>query len=96
MATERVYIDATDDPSLSRLARQVRDSNRTHVIRLGAEEVAVISPVRKRYKGRTITAEDREAFLSSLGGWKDLVDTDKLIADIYESRRMSSRPAIEL
>ena|SRR5436190_22716760 len=39
---------------------------------------------------------DREAFLASLGGWKDLVDTDKLVEDIYESRRISTRPPIRL
>lgn len=48
----------------------------------------------KRRRGKT--KADYEAFLSSAGAWKDLVDSDKLIADIYESRRHSSRPPVEL
>lgn len=32
---------------------------------------------------------------SAGGGWADL-DTDQLIEDIYESRRISSRPPVEL
>jgi hypothetical protein len=44
---------------------------------------------------RRRTAADYEAFLSSAGSWKD-VDTDKLIKDIYESRRISSKPPVEL
>ncbi|MEA2573007.1 MAG: hypothetical protein QOH93_305 [Chloroflexia bacterium] len=39
---------------------------------------------------------NREAFLSTAGGWKDLVDTDRLIENIYESRSISSRPPIQL
>lgn len=46
---------------------------------------------------RTVrTAADREAFLSSFGGWKDLVDTDKLIENIYESRSIPNRPPVRL
>lgn len=40
------------------------------------------------------TAEDYEAFLSAAGSWKD-VDTDRLLKDIYASRR-SSRPPVDL
>jgi hypothetical protein len=59
---------------------------------------AVLKPVaskRPARRRRTISDADYEAFLSSAGGWKD-VDTDKLVRDIYESRRQSSRPPVEL
>lgn len=62
-------------------------------------EVAILKPApsKKRPKRqRVITDADHEAFLSSLGGWKDLVDTDKLIENIYESRSISTRPPVEL
>ena len=95
MSREYVYIDANDDSTLSRLAREVRESKQRRIIRLGDEDVAVISPVRKRRKGRTITEADREAFLSSLGGWKD-VDTDRLVEDIYVARHSGDRPPIKL
>lgn len=35
---------------------------------------------------------DREAFLRSKGGWKVLIDAEKLIHDIYEDRLISTRP----
>lgn len=42
------------------------------------------------------TKADYEAFLSAAGSWKGLVDPEKLITDIYESRRLSSEPPVEL
>jgi hypothetical protein len=47
-------------------------------------------------KWRVISKADHEAFLASLGGWEGPVDTDKLLTDIYESRRISTRPPVEL
>ena len=38
---------------------------------------------------------DHEAFLSAAGSWNGLIDPDKLIADIHESRRLSTKPPIE-
>lgn len=51
----------------------------------------ITSSLQRRAK-REITEADYEAFLSAAGSWNGLVDADKLIADIYESRRISSRP----
>lgn len=34
---------------------------------------------------------DDEAFLRSKGGWKGLIDADKLIRDIYEDRLINTR-----
>ena len=39
---------------------------------------------------------DREAFRRSAGGWKDTVDADALIANIYDSRLISTRPVPKL
>ncbi|MBI3943376.1 MAG: hypothetical protein HY326_10225 [Chloroflexi bacterium] len=50
----------------------------------------------KKIRRRRKTEADRAAFLASAGGWRDLVDTEKLKADIYESRRISSRPPVEV
>ena len=72
----------------------------TVVVENRAGEQAVLQPARpslaSRATRRKRSAADQEAFLASLGGWKDLVDTDQLIANIYESRQISSRPPIEL
>jgi predicted DNA-binding antitoxin AbrB/MazE fold protein len=42
------------------------------------------------------SAADREAFRRSAGGWKDTVDADTLIKNIYESRLISTRPVPKL
>jgi hypothetical protein len=95
MATKNLYVDATGDPSLSRLAAEVRDSNRPHIIKLDGEEIAVVTPVRHRRPERAISEADSQAFLAALGGWKD-VDTDRLVQDIYTARRAGDRPLVEL
>lgn len=51
--------------------------------------------VRAKPRRRAKTKDDDEAFLSSLGGWKD-VDVDSFLKDNYESRRISTRPPVEL
>jgi hypothetical protein len=56
----------------------------------------VAPPRARRVAPRKKTKADREAFLSTAGAWKDLVDTDKLVEDIYESRRIPSRPPVKL
>ncbi len=60
--------------------------------------LAVLKPTTRapRGKRRRKSAADYEAFLASAGAWKDLVDTEKLKKDIYESRKISSRPPIVL
>ena len=95
MAAENPYVDASGDPALSRLVREVRDTNQARIIRLGGEEVAIIAPIRRRRPGRTLSEADRQAFLASLGGWND-VDTDRLVEDIYAARRAGDRPPVEL
>jgi len=39
---------------------------------------------------------DREAFRRAAGGWKETVDADTLINNIYESRLLSTRPVPKL
>jgi predicted DNA-binding antitoxin AbrB/MazE fold protein len=45
---------------------------------------------------QTSPAADREAFRRSAGGWKDTVDAESLIANIYASRVFSTRPVPKL
>ena len=42
------------------------------------------------------SAADREAFRRAAGGWKETVDADTLIKNIYESRLLSTRPVPHL
>jgi hypothetical protein len=96
-------IDISNNPDLLRIAEEVRRRNTSTVLRNGNEDVAIMTPVAdgaKRTTGRSPIKKKSAAamaiFLSSAGGWKDLVDTDKLKADIYESRRLSTRPHPDL
>src|SRR5205809_7748487 len=41
----------------------------------------------------TPSSEDREAFRRTAGGWKNTVDADALIQNIYVDRLISTRPA---
>lgn len=44
---------------------------------------------------REIPKETKDAFEKAAGSWKGLVDTERLIKDIYESRRIRA-PEVKL
>lgn len=56
-------------------------------------EVRHISYIRSRRREKT--EEDYESFLATAGSWSD-VDVDTFLKDNEESRRLSTRPHIEL
>src|SRR5437867_11082222 len=92
-------IDISDVPELLRLAEEVRKTRAPRLLRRDGEDVAVLVPVvptRPRRTARLKTEADDDAFLSSLGSWKGIVDTEKLKKDIHESRRIAGRPPIRL
>lgn len=99
MARELRPIDISDIPELLRLVEELRKGDEPRVLRRDSEDLAILTPVKGLSKRRAKRAKNKtayEAFLSSAGSWKGIVDTDKLVADIYESRRRSSRPPVEL
>lgn len=88
-------IEATDIstiPELQQFVEEVRRSHEPRILRVGTEDMAILMPIEESGKRRRKirTTEDREAFLATAGGWADLVDTNQLLADIYESRRRES------
>jgi len=91
LVTEPIEIDLDENTDLARLAEEVRVTNTPRLLRWAGEPVTVISPIPKR-RGRlppkAVTDADRKAFLDAFGGWKD-VDTDRILANIYEHREMS-------
>jgi hypothetical protein len=96
-------IDISNNPDLLRIAEEMRRRNTSTVLRNGNEDVAIMTPVadaaKRTTRGSPIKKKSAAAmaiFLSSAGGWKDLVDTNKLKADIYERRRLPIRPRPEL
>lgn len=58
-------------------------------------ELAVLKPVVPIRLRRSKTKADHKAFLSAAGSWVD-EDTDALLNNTYESRRLSSRPLVDL
>ena len=99
MQREIKRIDISNVPELLRIAEEVRITHQPHILRRDSEDVAILMPVtpssQRRVK-RELTKSDYQAFLSAAGSWSGLVDSDKLIADIRESRRHSSKPPVEL
>ena len=74
--------------------RVVRDREIIVVEREDGEAVVLEPAKATGRRKRKRTAADHEAFLSTAGGWKGLVDTDKLVEDIYLSRSMPPRPPV--
>ena len=85
-------------PELIRIAEEVETTKTPRELRRENKTVAVITPVtgaRKAKKQKAKTKADYEAFKSAAGGWKDL-DVEKFKADIYASRKISTRKPIKL
>ncbi len=81
-------IDITTMPELARIVAEVEATKKPRELRRENRVVAVIAPAKS-------TDADFEAFKSAAGGWKD-IDTDKLIENIYASRRRSNRPPVKI
>ena len=98
MSKEAHSLDIRTIPELARLASQVRASNRPLFLREAEETVAVLMPVAqpKRRARRERTEADHQAFLSSLGSWKGLVDVEEFKRDNAKSRQLSLRPRPDL
>ena len=98
MARTRKVVDVSDAPELLRLAEEVHSTHTACVLQRQGEDLALLVPVAPagaRRRSRARVNADEEAFRSAAGSWQD-VDVDRLIADIYESRRRSSRAPVEL
>jgi hypothetical protein len=97
MAARFETLDIDAMPELSRIADEVAATGRPRSLRRGGIEIAVLRPAHSaRHVRRKLSEQDIEAFLSSAGGWKDNVDVEQLLKDIYESRDRSSRPPVAL
>ncbi len=91
-------IDITNMPELVKIAEEVQATKTPRELRRENKTVAMITPVPptgKAKQRRGTTKADYEAFKAAAGSWKD-VDTDTLVKHIYEDRRRSNKPPIEL
>ena len=87
-------IDVSNWPEVLRLAEEVKATHEPRLLRRGDHALALIVPVSEDVPHRRPTEEELEAFRSAAGGWADM-DTDQLLEDFAESRRLT-RPPVDL
>jgi hypothetical protein len=99
MAEHAKEIDISGMPELLRLVEEVRASNEPRLLTRDHERLAVVMPVSVRPRSAVVgRRRPRRTSKPSVpppvaGG---VVDVDKLVKDIYESRRISTRPPVDL
>jgi hypothetical protein len=96
MASERQPIDITNLPALRALVAEAQASDAPRILRAEGEDIAILTPLRPASRRHAPSETDVAAFLATAGGWQELVDTERLKEDIATSRRLSSRPPVEL
>ena len=85
-------------PDLLRLVEEVNTTKQPRILKRDNETVAMLMPVGTTVKPkekRGKTKADYDAFHKAAGSWKDM-DVEKFKAAIYESRRRSIRPSVNL
>jgi hypothetical protein len=93
MVQEAERFDISNMPDLVRLAEEVARTRKPRLLTRGEEEVALLSPARpKRRKKVVMTPAQRNAVLSSIGGWVGLVDPEQLKRDLDAARGDHSPP----
>lgn len=97
MTTDLGPIDISSIPELVRIAEEVEITKKPRKLMRDRKTLAILVPVNSapKAKNRARTKADYEAFLSAAGGWKD-IDTDKLVANIYATRKRSNRSPVNL
>ena len=98
MTVKPAPLDISDKPQLAALVRELLADGRPRELRRCDEVLGVLSPVahRARRRRRESTAEEIAAFESAAGGWAGNVDVDRFQRDNETSRRISTRPPVEL
>ena len=99
MAEEPTSIDISDVPDLLHLAEEVRRAGQPRIPRRDGEDLALVIPLpqpKKIWRAGVKTGADYTASRWAAGGWKDHLDVDQFVQDIYDSWRNSTRPPVEL
>lgn len=92
-----VALDISRSPDLMRLAEQVEKTGRAQILKHGNKQIAKVTPIKKRpIKALDTVGSNLDAFRSAAGGWKEIVDVDKFLKDIYKSRDISVHPPVKL
>ena len=99
MSRNLAPIDISSVPELIGFAEEVVRTKTPRALMRDKKPLAVLMPVSinaKSRKKRAKTKADYEAFRKAAGSLKGLIDAEKLKKDMYESRKIISRPAFEL
>lgn len=80
--------------NLIRIFDRILANQETVVVENNSGQLIAVSPAPPPQL-RPKSEEDLAAFRSAAGSWSD-VDTDTLLANIYASRKLSSRPPVAL
>ncbi len=96
MATERTSIHISPESELSLVLRHAAAARKPVRIDTGDAQYELDvhptgGPPDADHATRTVAGIRKAA-----GGWRNLVDAEALTAELYERRRMASRPPVEL
>jgi hypothetical protein len=81
--------------NLARILARIVHEHETLLVESAEGELVELKPVTSaKSRPRAKTEADYEAFLSSLGGWAE-VNVDAFLKNNEESRRISTRPAVD-
>ena len=95
MATVVRSIDIGAIPELLRIVEDVVANGEAVLLTVGERDLALLEPAHRRdvtRLGRKMTPEELEAFRSTAGAWKGVVDGDKLLREIYAGRGRPMEP----
>jgi len=104
MNNELSSLDIGTLPDVVHLVEEVQRTRAPRVLRRDGKDVAVLMPLAPHTVRRAAgpaprrsmpTAADRAAFRAAAGSWSD-VDTETFVEELYERRRIATRPPIEL
>ncbi|MGH2559390.1 MAG: hypothetical protein ACRDJH_10015 [Thermomicrobiales bacterium] len=98
---QRAIVSTADSPVIKEIVDEIHSGIGQVVIQDEGEDVAIVLPLARvgHGHGRRIefkpTPEQIDALRSAFGGWKGLIDTDELKAQI-KAARGSNRPTYKL
>lgn len=97
MVAEPKMLNIDNKPELRALVSEVKVTGKSVTLVAEGVVVAVIQPIgREPGEPGDLTEEEHAAFRATSGGWEGIVDVDQFLADNAESRRISSRPSVDL
>ena len=99
MATHPITIDISNNPDLVRLVEEMKNAKQPRILEENKKPVAMLMPMETAGKQREKKARSQihyKAFLAAAGSLKGFIDAERLKKDIYESRKLLTRPAIEV